>query len=197
MEIKKTAKFVTDFLGSAPAIGAESVISNWIQDKQTKWLESWASQQAKKGENAHQILENILSIFHRNGDGKPILGNWMLRRCLIITGQTIFNAQKDKTHPKKGIIPMAVQLVEPIHINLFFDGKLIERPHGVKTFTVTVKGRSFFKAYEYIKAGSTFEATMFFDDELLGEDHIDLILQKAGSIGVGAFRERYGKFEWV
>lgn len=196
MEIKKTARFITDFYGSAPALGAEGIIKLWIENKQMKWLASWAEQIAKKGQTAMNVLEEILSVFHRNGNDEPILGNWMLRKCLIVTGQTIFNAQKDKTHPKKGIIPMAVQLVEPIHITLK-NGNLIKKPDGVKTYTVTVKGRSFFKAYEFIKAGSTFETTMYFDDEILEEEHINLILEKCGSIGVGAFRERFGHFEWV
>lgn len=196
MEIQKKARFITDFYGSAPAQGAEAILKKWIDDKQTAWLASWAEQVAKKGQNALDVLTEILSIFHRDPNGCPILGNWMLRRCLIITGQTIFNAMKDKTHPKRGIIPMAVQLVEPININIS-NGKIMQKPDGIKTYTVTVKGRSFFKAYEFIKAGTTFDAKIYLDDELLNEEQIDQLLSKAGSVGVGAFRERFGKFEWV
>ena len=195
MEIKKKARFITDVYGSTAAIGAEGILQKWVEDKQNAWLLSWAEQIKRKGQTAIQALEEILSVFHRDSN-TPIIGNWMLRRCLINTGQTIFNAMKDKTHPKRNIIPMAIQLVEPIHIKMF-NGKLIEKPDGVKTYTVSVKNRSFFKAYELIKAGATFETSIFFDDELLTEEHIKLILNKCGSIGVGAFRERYGKFEWI
>lgn len=196
MEITKKGKFITDFYGSTSALGAKGILEKWIQDKTFKWLLSWAEQIKRKGQTAVDVLEEILSIFHRDKKGNPILGNWMLRRCLVVTGQTIFNAQKDKSHPKKGIIPMAVSLVEPIKINIK-NGKLVTRPDGVETYTVTAKNRSFFKAYEYIKEDSTFEAKMYFDDELLSKEHIDEILAKCGSIGVGAFRERFGKFEWV
>lgn len=196
MKISKKARLVTDFLGSAPAQGAEGILQKWIDDKQTAWLASWAEQVAKKGQTALNVLTEILSIFHRDKENRPIIGNWMLRRCLIVTGQTIWNAMKDKTHPKRNIIPMAIQLVEPIHINVF-NGKIIEKPDGIKTFTVSLKNRSFFKAYEFIKAGSTFETEIFFDDELLDKERVEELLSKAGSVGIGAFRERFGKFEWI
>lgn len=196
MEIKKEAKFVTDFYGSAPAMGAEGILKKWIDDKQNDWLFSWAEKIKKKGETAIDALETNLSIFHRDKDGCPVIGNWMLRRCLVVTGQTIFNAMKDKTHPKKDIIPMAVSFVDPVHINVF-NGKKIKKPDGVETYTVSLKTRSFFTAYEYIKAGATFETTMFFDNELLADEHIEAILNNCGKIGVGAFRERFGKFEFI
>lgn len=197
MEITKKGRFITDFYGSAPALGAEGILAKWVEDKTNAWLLSWAEQVKKKGQTAIQALEEILSVFHRDNKNNPILGNWMLRKCLIVTGQTIFNAMKDKSHPKRSIIPMAVQLVEPIHINISNGNGIINKPDGVKTYTVTVKNRSFFKAYEYIKAGSAFETTIYFDEELLSEEHIELLLNKSGSVGVGAFRERFGKFEWV
>lgn len=196
MEITKKGKFLTDFYGSTPALGAAGILEKWCNDKSNAWLLSWADQVKKKGQTAINALEEILSIFHRDVNGYPIIGNWMLRRCLVVTGQAIFNASKDRSHPKKSVIPMAVSLVEPLRISVN-NGKVIKNPDGVKTYTVTVGNKHFFKAYEYIKAGTTFETTITFDDELLTEEHIERLLDKAGSIGVGAFRERYGKFEWV
>ncbi len=199
MEIQKKARFLTDFYGSAPAKGAQGILEKWIADKQTAWLASWAEQIAKKGQGAIDVLEEILSIFHRH-EGKPILGNWMLRRCLVITGQTIFNAMVNKGDPKKDMIPMAIKLVEPIFIKLSNgNGKQIERPEGVKTYTVSLskKNRSFFKAYETISAGAVFETKMLIDETILTPAQIDNILNRCGSVGVGAFRERFGKFEWI
>ncbi|MCP4976785.1 MAG: hypothetical protein GY931_11540, partial [Maribacter sp.] len=69
-------------------------------------------------------------------------------------------------------------------------------PDGVDTYTVTAV-RSFFKAYEYINPETTFDATMHFDDELFTEEQIELVLNKCGGIGLGAFRARFGKFVWV
>ena len=191
-------KFVTDLYGSAPATGAEELLKKWIDDKQTAWLASWTEKVAKEGQNAIDVLTDILSIFHRDTLGRPIIGNWMLRRCLVVTGQTIFNAQKDRSHPKRDILPMAVQLVEPISINIL-NGKVLDNPNGIRTYTVSITRpkRSFFKAYEFIQAGTTFETKIYFDDELLTEEQIALLLSKAGSVGLGAFRERFGKFEWI
>jgi hypothetical protein len=199
MEKTVTGKFITDIYGSTPALGAEGILQHWIKDKTNDWLLSWADKIKKKGETADECLEKILSVFHRDEGGNPIIGNWMLRRCLITTGQTIFNAMKDKTHPKKTIIPMAINIVYPLHIQLF-NGNLVEQPHGIKTYTTTVnnggKKVSFFTAYEYIKAGVTFTATIVFDETLLSEEHFDRLMSKSGLVGVGAYRERFGKFQW-
>lgn len=196
MEIIKKGRFVTNFYGSDSAVGAEGILEKWIEDKQSASMLSWVEQIKKKGQTALKALEEILSVFHRNKDNEPILGNWMLRKCLIVTGQTIFNAMKDKTHPKRSIIPMAIMTVEPFEIGLVNGGK-VKKPDFIKTCTITTKNRSFFKAYEVVNAGTTFETTIHFDDELLSKEHIDMILNKCGMVGVGAFRERFGKFEWV
>jgi hypothetical protein len=200
MELQKKGKFIADFYGSSPALGAAGILKKWIADTQNKWLLAYCDQVKKKGQSSIEALESIMSIFHRDVDGNPILGNWMLRKCLINTGLAIFNAQKDKTHPKKSIIPMAIQSVTPLHINVE-NGRKIVKPNGVKTYTVTTtKGattKSFFKAYEYISAGVTFDATITYDEELLSKTNMNLLLSKAGMVGVGAFRERFGKFVWL
>lgn len=193
MIYKIKGKFFTDFYGSAPAIGAEGILKKWCEDKQNDWLLSWADQIKKKGQNAMEALEQILSVFHRDEKNNPILGAWMLRKCLIVTGQTMFNAQKDKSHPKKNSIPMGINLIDPIHINVF-NSKRISSPDNIKTYTVSLTNRSFFKAYEVIKSGTTFEAQIHADEEILSKKHMDMIINKCGLIGVGAFRERFGKF---
>jgi len=226
MEITKKAKFITDFYGGAPALGDQNVLQKYIETRIDKGLLSFADQIKKKSDTAESIVAEILSIFHRDDKGNPIIGNWMLKKCLIKTGQSIFNAMKDRTHPKRDIIANAIIEVEPIpYINLY-DGnekgngrppfhnrgeKIFEikdikdidlkekiiQPSGVRTYTVTVGKRSFFKAYEWIPKGSTFEFMTIFDDSLLSEKHMGMILEKAGRFGVGAFRERFGKFEIV
>lgn len=197
LEIKKTARFITDFYGSAPAGGALKTILNWIDDKQSKALLSWADQTRKKGEEADQALERILSVFHRDDNGYPVIGNWMLKRCLIETGFAIFNAQKNKEHPKQAIIKNCIISVEPIPFIAVNNGKVIQKPDGVKTYNVSLKSRSFFKAYECINRGSEFEFTAYFDDNMISDEQINEIVDAAGRFGVGAFRERYGKFEYV
>lgn len=197
LEIKKKAKFITDFYGSAPAGGALKTVLNWIDDKQSKALLSWADQTKKKGEEADQALERILSVFHRDDNGFPILGNWMLKRCFIETGFAIFNAQKNKEHPKQAIIKNAIISVEPIPFISIKNGNIIKKPDCVETYSVSLRTRSFFKAYESIRRGAEFEFIACFDDKMLSDEHINAIVDSAGRFGVGSFRERFGKFEYV
>ena len=197
MEITKKAQFIADYYGSSPAGGALKTVLNWIDDRQMKGLMSFAAQTQKKGEDADQALERILSVFHRDENGFPVIGNWMLQRCLIVTGMTIFNAQRDKSHPKQDAIKNAVLTAEPIPFINVRNGAVIEKPGGVETYAVSKKTKSFFKAYEYIIAGATFEFTAHFDDNLISDEHIKMIIDRAGSFGLGAFRERFGKFKYV
>ena len=59
------------------------------------------------------------------------------------------------------------------------------------------KTRSFFKAYELIRAGITFDCELDFDEEILSPELAEWLIHKSGQIGVGAFRERFGKFRVV
>ena len=197
MEIEKKAKFITDFYGSASALGDEEVLKRYIVQQIDKALISFVDGIKKKGETIQDKAIEILSVFHRNEKNEPIIGNWMLKKCLIHTGQTIFNAMKDRSHPKRDIIQNAIIEVLPIPCVNIFNGGKITKPAGVRTCTVTVGKRSFFKAYEWIPKGTHFSFTTDFDDSLLSEQHMEMILQKAGRFGVGAFRERFGKFEII
>lgn len=198
METTKRAKFITDFYGSAPAIGNQGVLEKYIEQQIDKALISFIDGIKKKGETIQDKASEILSIFHRDDEGFPVVGNWMLKKCLMKTGGAIFNAMKDRSHPKKDVIQNAIIEVDPIPFISVFNGKKITKPNGVRTYTVTVgKTRSFFKAYEWIAKGSTFEFTTTYDDSLLKTEHMEMILEKAGRFGIGAFRERFGKFEIV
>lgn len=198
--VKGTGRTILDTYGGTPAIGIEGILQKWIEDTQNKWLLTFAQKAAKKGETAIHVLEQILSLFHRDTDNNPVLGNWMLKRCLINSGLAIFNATKDKTHPSQQRIPYLVKNIEPFHIHLH-NGSLITQPTGIRTYTISKpegkKTKSFFKAYEYIKAGATFEVTMEFDKTMLTRECLDKLLAKAQDTGLGSFRERFGKFEWI
>ncbi len=197
MEIKKKGKFITDVYGTQPLVGNQGILERWVKDKQDDALMSFGDKIKKKSETSMDALEKILSVFHRDSAGTPIIGNWMMQRCLIVTAQALFNAMKDKSHPKKSVIPMAITLIEPVNIAIE-NGRPMKEPHGVRTHTVSLaSGRSFFKAYEYIESGTTFEVTIHFDDELFSQENIDLVLAKCGSIGLGAYRARFGKFVWI
>ncbi len=197
METIKKAKFITDYYGGAPAIGEEEVLKRYIEEQIDKGLISFLDGIKKKSETIMDKGAEILSVFHRDDEGNPIIGNWMLKKCFIKTGQAIFNAMKDRNHPKRDVIANAIIEVDPIPFVNIFNGSKIKKPMGIRTYTVTVGKKSFFKAYEWIPKGTHFEFATIFDDSLLKPEHMEAILQKAGRFGVGAFRERYGKFEIV
>ena len=199
MEITKSFTFLTDFYGSSAAKGYEGVLLGYVTKEQDKGLLSFAEQNLKKSQTIDEMITDILSIFHRDEKGYPIIGAWMVRRCMTETGKAIFNAKTNQDHPIRAKIPMAMQMITPPSINLYRNGKLIKSPDGVKTYAVTIneggKSRSFFKAYEVIQAGVHFDCTMFIDEDLVKEEFIEYWIEKAGMVGVGAFRERFGKFE--
>jgi len=195
MERIVKAKFITDFYGSAPALGAQEVMKRYVEDKIDKAFLSFIDGIKKKGDTITDKAAEILSVFHRDDNGYPVMGNWMLKKCLVTTGENSFNALKDKSHPKKQIVKNSIIYVEPMpHVNVY-NGSIVKQPSGVRTYTVTVGNRSFFKAYEWIPKGTTFEFKVTYDETMLHEEHMELMLQRCGRFGVGAFRERFGKFE--
>jgi len=200
MELTKKFKTTTKIMGSTPSLGYAGVLEKYITGGSDKNLLSFADQAKKKNQTIEETLNNILSIFHRDEKGNPIIGSWMMKACLKSTFSKIFNAIKNKNHPKQALWDVAIGLVEPLNINLY-NGSLVKKPNGVNTYAMTVKqgnkATSFFKAYEYINAGITGEVTMTFDEDVISEENINYLLDKSGSVGVGAFRERFGKFEWV
>jgi len=199
MEIQKKCVFFTKFYGSAPAKAYENILVDYITGKQDKELLSFADQNKKKAQTIDQMVVDILSLFHRNGSKEPMVPSWAVRRCLIETGQSIFNAIKNKAHPKKTLIPMAIVAVEPYLIPVYRNNEVVKQPDGIDTYAVSIqrgaKSRSFFKAYEYINSGAEFTIKLTLDEDLINPELYDYWLEKAGLVGTGAFRERFGKFE--
>lgn len=199
MEITDKYMLTTKCYGSTPAKGYLGVLDKYIKDKVDESLLTFAQQNLKKGQEIENMVEDILSIFHRDADGYPCIGNWMVQRSLRNTGLAIFNAAKNPDQPSKQKIPICVTLVEPYLIN-FVNRKVVTKPDGVDTYAVTItdpktgKARSFFKAYEYVNRTAQMEITIHFDDDLVTEELALYWIQKAGLVGVGAYRERFGKF---
>ena len=195
------AEFFTKVYGSAPAKTYQDILLGYIEGKINKELLSFAELNKKKSQEIDQMVIDILCLFHRNGGNEPVIGNWMFLKCLTNTGKAIFNAQKNKMHPKKDLIDMAIVLIEPYHIQLFRGKKVVLKPDGVDTYAVTIptkpgqKGRSFFKAYEYVNPGVEFTFRVHFDEDMINPDLIPYWIEKAGLVGAGAYRERFGKFK--
>jgi hypothetical protein len=200
MEITKEHKFITEIKGTSPAKGYQGVLEGYIEGEIDKGLLTFADQNKKRSQTIDQMIIDILSLFHRDPNGYPVIGSWMVRKCMMDTGVAIFNAAKDKSHPKRSLIPMAIRLIEPLYISLH-NGKLIKKPDYVDTYAVTIrnngKPRSFFKAYESIGIGCTATCTYHFDEDLVSKELAEYWIEKSGLVGWGAFRERFGKFKIV
>lgn len=194
IEVKAT--FITDFYGGAPAIGTQGILEKYMEKQVDNAFLPFDQGLLKRGEKAEDKAAEILSVFHRDNNNIPIIGPWMIRRCLVRTGETIFNAMKDKTHPKKDLIKNGIISIEPITgIYLFKDDMMVTAPSGIRTYTVSLPKRSFFKAYEWIPQGTRFSFFVNFDESMINTEHMKEIISKCGRLGVGAFRERFGKFE--
>jgi len=192
MEITKRAKFTTPVMGGKGYLSGDQAVKNWLESQSKRLLHPRfkAIQDAIGNEKK---LEEILSVFNVDKDGCPIIGSWMLLRCS-------FNAQKLANTWKKHQVSAdqwrASIAFAPASCNIF-NGKKVKDPDGVDVYTISLKdGRSFFKAYQYIEAGTTFDFVLSVDDEI-PEECVGAVLDKMQIVGVGAFRERFGKFEYV
>lgn len=212
MEITKKARFVTDFYGGTAYLSGDKVVKNWIESQQDRLLNP-RFRELKDAIGNESKLEEILSVFNTDKESRPIIGDWMLLECSI-------NAQKmagtwAKYKVPKDIWRNSVRF-SPVHINVSHNGKPISAPDGVEVYSVSLKdGRSFFKAYQFIRASSKFGFTVNFPEDLCvkpdgkGKDKIfvadvdktvecvNSVLDKMGMIGLGAYRLRFGKFEYI
>ncbi len=202
VKYKGTLNFTTKEYATSPSGGYAEVLRKYIEDKIDKNLLTFAQRITKKNSSIENTLGDILSVFHRDEKGIPMHGAWMMRACLLQTANAVFNAKKDKDHPPKSKYELAIGEVTPETIH-YHNGKLLKKPDGIDTYAITTvdkstgKPRSFFKAYEFFKPGTTFDVVMEFDEDLMNEKCIKLLLSKCGRIGTGAYRTRFSKFEWV
>ena len=199
MEITKKCRFITPFYGTQPASGHLNTVLNWIDDKITEGILSWADQQKKKGEKADEFLVKILSKNWRDENDYPVIGAHQVRCMLIAVGKAIFNAKKNKNHPKQDIIPHSILPVIPMPFISIYNGDIVKTPAGIDTRAVSIRSprKSFFAAYEWVPAGTTFEFTASFDTNLISEENAEEIIKYAGRFGLGGFREQFGKFEYI
>jgi hypothetical protein len=210
MEITKKARFVTKFYGGRPYCQGEEIVEQWLAD-QTDKLAHPRYAELNKAIKSPDKLERILSVFNVNDDGHPIIGNWMLLRCSI-------NAQKLSGTWKKYKVSAdrwrsMVQFTPPFCP--LVNGSRLVQPDGVDVYTVTTPKNSFFTAYQLVNSGTKFKFTIHVPDDLCeiavkdadgnvtteADEEQTLacvtdILDKMQIIGLGAFRERYGKFEY-
>ncbi len=214
MEITKKARFIQDFYGGKGYLTGDEIVARWLISQQDRLLNP-RHKALKDAVGNEKKLEEILGVLNTDKDGCPIVGNWMLYRCSL-------NAQKlagtwNKYKVSADLWKDSIKF-KPTHINLF-NGNKITGPEGVETYSVTTridgKPRSFFKSYQYVKAGAEFEFTIHFPDDLCekvegkGKDKIfvpdlektekcvNAILDKMKIRGLGAFPERFGEFEYI
>ncbi len=215
MEWNLKGEFTTDFYAGKPFLPGDKVVKNWLESQIDKLLHP-KYKELKSAVGNEDALEKILSVYNVDKKGYPIIGNWMLFQCSMAAVKLAgtwgkYKVSRDKWKP-------SIQF-SPLHINLN-NGKLTKKPDGVEVYTVTTKSAtgkmvSFFKAYQTIKTGNTFECKLTVPDDLcekvsgtakdkIFEPDLDMtkkcvedVLSYMQIVGLGAFRERFGKFEWV
>lgn len=215
MEIKKRARFTTDFYGGKAYLPGDTLVKNWLESQHDRLLHP-RFKELKDALGNEEELEKILSVFNTNGEGEPIIGSWMLKECSMDAAQRagIWNKFKVSFDQWKDSIGFS-----PLHVGLY-NGGAVNTPHGVEVYTVTVKrgpnkGRSFFKSYQYVNAGTEFEFTLTVADDLCvrtegrGQDKIfhadeervalvaETVLNKMCTVGIGAYRLRFGNFQYI
>lgn len=204
IEMKRRGQFVTRVYGSAPAEGNQAVFEDFQRNKIYDAVYSYARAKLKKNEKIDMKSMQILKIFHREVKGQPVLGSWAIRRALLNTAGIIFNSKVNECHPLQKHIGIVIGPVTPYLIPFTRGKRLITKPDGVDTHTTSTKEgnktKSFFTAYEYVEPGAVFELTLRFDNGKGGKIQpkaVEELLEYLPMIGFGAYRERFGKFEWI
>lgn len=212
MEIKKRARFTTDFYGGKGYLSGDEIVRRWLESQQNKLLHP-RFKELKEAVGNESKLEDILSTFNTNGNGEPIIGDWMLLECS--KGAAKLANTWGQFQVSKDVWKDSVRFT-PSKIMIYRDGEIIENPDFVEVYSVSLKdGRSFFKAYQAIKAAAEFEFTITVPDDLCmktegrGKDKIfiadeektlkcvNVVLDRMGMVGLGAYRLRFGKFEYA
>jgi hypothetical protein len=195
MQIKVRKRFLVPAYGTAPCEGYDIVFEKYVINKADQALYTFAEQNKNKGQTAEHMISEIMSVFHRDSEGKVFLGSWMVKRCFIDAGIAYFNAKKNSDHPNRAMMKEAVKAVDPYFIHYFdADGKRVEQPVGVRKYACS-RPRNFFKAYEWLPSGTEFEFTVIFDDDAIAEELAFFWIDKANRFG--AFPERFSRTETV
>jgi len=210
MEITKKAKFVTDFYGGKGYLSGDVVVQNWLESQADRLLHP-RFRDLKNALGNETKLEEILSVFNVDGNGRPVIGNWMLFECS--RGAAKVAGIWTKFQVSYDVWQNSVQFT-PSHVGLM-NGRKITKPDFVEVYTVSLKDRSFFKAYQVIKRGAEFEFRISFPEdlctkvegrgkakEILPDEEkstacVEAVLDKMASVGLGAYRRRFGKFEYI
>lgn len=221
MEITKELKFTTRCYGGKSFLPEDKVVLNWLKAQQDRLLHS-RFKALKDAIGNDEKLGELLSVFNTDEEDRPIIGDWMLLECSINAQKMAgtwskFQVSADKWVSSVNFTPMKCN---------FYNGKIIEGPDGVEVYGCKPRDRKtpFFTAYQYLNAGAKMKMTINFPDDLcekpadkkddkdgkkdgkdvisnpdpeMSEACVNTVLDKMQRVGLGAFRRRFGKFEWV
>ena len=214
MELTRTGKLVVPVFGSKGYLEGDELVRGWLDSQIDGALEHPRYLPVVKAMESEKKLAEMLKCFNVDADGSPIIGDWMLYRCSINAAKLAGTWYKYKVSKEKW---MSSVRFSPIHVSLN-NGNAIKEPDGVEVFPT--KGK-FFTAYQFIKAGATFTFTITVADDLILTPNsykdeetgkqiteyipdfdkiaecVDAVLEKMQIVGIGAFRERFGKFIYV
>jgi len=211
MDLTKRARFTTDCYGGKPYLTGDQVVKNWLESQKDNLLHS-RFQPIKKALTNDKKMEQILSVLNVDGDNCPGIGNWMFFECSI-NAVKVAGTWANFTVSKEIWINSVI--FSPV-ISNFYNGRKITSPEFVEIYPVSPRGKTpFFKAYQGIRAGAEFEFTISFPEDLCskiegkGKDKVisadtektlecvNTVLDKMCKVGLGAFRRRFGKFEYI
>jgi len=211
MEISTQCKFITDFYGGKSYLPGSQIIKNWLEAQRDRLLNP-KLKELKDALGNEEELEKILCVFNSDSNSYPAIGDWMLFECARNAAKLAntwgrFGVSADTWKDYVKFSPSTVNL---------YNGQIIKQAQGVEGYPITTKigGRrvSFFKAYQLIRAGATFQFTMSYPEDLCtkiegkGKDKAIVpdpekssecakaVISKMGNIGLGAYRIRFGKF---
>ena len=215
MEISRTGKFKVPYFGGLPYLSGDKIVRLWLKAQGNKLLHPRYKELVAAIDN-EEALEKMLKVFNVDEHGYPVIPTHQLFECSRNAARLAGIWYKYKVSNEGWSTSI---LLEPINCSLT-NGKLIKAPDGVDVRTVTTKVNrktvSFFTAYQYINAGATFDMKLSFPEDLVtkvtkvknadtiyepdpekSQECANMVLDKMGSVGLGAFRSRYGKFAWV
>jgi len=212
-KLHKKAAFVVPFLGTQPYLKGIDFWKNFITDRITAAI---ISEKERKKEQADpdEAYKKALSVFNYYGiDGKnpsiqeatskhltvqvPIIGGWMLRACAVNSAYLLGLTQKGNNLPGRA----AVECIrcEPYAVFMYRKGKVIEKLDRLDLNTFKPRGgkTGIIKIREAIGPPAEFEFDLIYNENTISDQHIEEILYQMQFTALGAFRERFGKFQYI
>lgn len=211
MELTRNPKTTVLTCGGQPYMSGNKLVKSWLETTANK-LNNPNHEKLQKAMKVDSKLEEMLKVFNVDNKGYPVIKAHMLFRCSLNAAKLVdtWNKYKVSAERWKSLVRFT-----PEDCSLF-NGKQLKTADGVMTVPISPKGKpSFFASYQTVNEGTTFTFKIIVSDSLCqkasgkGKEKImdaDLpqtkkcvneVLDMMCLVGVGAYRDKYGKFKYV